>query len=271
MGTARLAVDGATLYVEVAGPEDAQAVLLAHDGGMDSRMWDRQFDALAGRYRTIRYDLRGFGRSDRPTAPYSEAEDLVAVLRASGVERAALVGLSMGGRIAVEAALAHPEAVLALVLTAPGLHRHFDFEDAELDARWEVVSAIVKKAVAAGDLHRAVDAELDFWAPVPTSPEGELTLRRIAHDNAHEQLLDDSLRRDIDPPVLGRLGEVDVPTLVMVGDRDISLMLALARHVADGIRGARLELLPGADHMANLRDPERFNRSLLAFLDEVLA
>jgi 3-oxoadipate enol-lactonase len=98
------AVNGARLYYEVAG--DGPAVVLLHAGIADSRMWDEQFDELARRYRMIRYDARGFGRSDLPAGPFAPHDDLRGLLQILGVERAALVGLSMGGATAIDFTIA---------------------------------------------------------------------------------------------------------------------------------------------------------------------
>ena len=114
-------VNGARLWYDEAG--SGPAVLLLHGGLGDSGLWEPVVPFLAERFRTIRTDLRFFGRSTGPAVPWSWEEDVVGVLDELGIERAALVGLSLGGRIALDIALAHPERLWAVVGVAPGLGR----------------------------------------------------------------------------------------------------------------------------------------------------
>ena len=107
------------LYAEVAG--GGSTVVLVHAGICDSRMWDPQWDVFPAAHRTVRYDLRGFGRSPLLPQPYSHGRDLIALLEHRRIEQAALVGASLGGRVALEVAVAHPEVVDALVLADAAL------------------------------------------------------------------------------------------------------------------------------------------------------
>ncbi|HEX7463864.1 MAG TPA: alpha/beta fold hydrolase, partial [Actinomycetota bacterium] len=156
-------VGGGRLYHEIAG--DGPPVALIHPGLWDRRTWDDQFEPFAERHRVIRYDLRGYGLSSRPEpgSAYSHVVDLAAILDAVGIDRAALVGCSMGGRIALDFALTHPDRVLALVLVAAdvsGTEEGLPEEETWFSERW----APIESAIAAGDLERAMDLTLDaFW------------------------------------------------------------------------------------------------------------
>ena len=110
-------VNGTQLYYEVAG--EGQPLVLVHSGGFDRRLWDEQCTTFADHYQVIRYDVRGHGESPPPTKPYSDAEDLDRLLQWLQVEKVHLVGLSLGGRIIIDFALAHPEMVDTLLLVAP--------------------------------------------------------------------------------------------------------------------------------------------------------
>ena len=116
-----LNAQGAPLYYEVAGPESAPALLLLHAGVADSRMWDEQFSVFARQYRTIRYDLRGFGQSQFPAGPFANYEDPAELLTYLGIAKAHVVGLSFGSKVALNFALIDPERVNALVLAAPAV------------------------------------------------------------------------------------------------------------------------------------------------------
>jgi len=129
--------EGARLYVEEAG--DGQAVVFLHPGLWDGRSWNEQFGLFSRTYRVLRFDFRGYGRSSRPEPgqSYSHVDDLAAVMDAASVERAALVGCSMGGSTAIDFALEHPSRLSALVLAASGLNAFDDRltpqEEAELE------------------------------------------------------------------------------------------------------------------------------------------
>ncbi|HJR18547.1 MAG TPA: alpha/beta hydrolase, partial [Actinomycetota bacterium] len=166
-------VDGGRLWYEVAG-EGAPVVLL-HGGLWDSRMWEDQFEALAERCRAVRYDLRGYGQSDRPEKSYSHSDDLAALLDHLKIERAALVGLSMGAAVAIDFTLENPGRVDALVLAAPGLGGYEWSED--LERKY----APVEEALEKGELERAAELELAIWARKQKKDDPrDLRMREIA-------------------------------------------------------------------------------------------
>src|SRR5690606_30071136 len=117
--TGFLDVNGARLYYEDMG--SGEAVVFVHAGIADNRMWDDQFALFAESHRVIRYDQRGFGQSPAPKGPFSYHADLHGVMQALGVERAALIGCSMGGMAVVDFALEHPEMTRALVAVCGGI------------------------------------------------------------------------------------------------------------------------------------------------------
>ena len=246
-------VPGGRLWYEAAA--DGAPLLLLHAGLVDSRMWGTHVAPLSERYRVVRYDLRGFGRSDRPTEPFSHVDDLAALLDAAGVERAALVGLSLGGRICIDFALVHPERVRALVLVASGLGG-FPFNAFTAEQGAEIEAAFER-----GELESVVDLELEVWAPLGV----DHGLRRIAHDQAHVNALDDVEQR-LAPPAIERLGEIRAPTLVLTGDRDVPAMAEIGDVLEREIAGARRVVLEDADHLLPLRKPDEFNRLVLDFL-----
>jgi 3-oxoadipate enol-lactonase len=253
-------VDGARLYYEMAGAGDP--VVLIHGGMWDLRMWDPQVPVLSSDRTVIRYDVRGYGRSDRPTAqPYSDRKDLHDLLRSLGLERAAIVGLSMGGRIATDFALEHPGMVEALVLVASAVGG-FAFTDERVKQVWDQTDA----AVEAGDFHRALELELGLWAPLQVDDENDRRIRSIAADNLHLYQAMDESEQPLEPPALGRLGEIEAPTLVIVGDGDIEEVHTRADLLAQRIPGATRVVIPDADHVVNLRRPRAFDRAVVDFL-----
>jgi pimeloyl-ACP methyl ester carboxylesterase len=247
-------VNGTRLYYEDRGSGDA--VVFLHAGLLDSRQWERQLETFSPRYRAIAFDVRGYGHSPSPTEPYRPYEDLLALLDALGIEHAALVGNSMGGAIEIDAALARPGRVNALVPVGSGL-AGFPFRaySAEQGARAEA-------AWNAGDYEGAAEVWLEVWAPLGVDDR----LREIAYSNAAVDY--DELELSAEPPAAKRLGELQVPTLVLVGDTDVQGIVDIAHKLAAEIPGARLEILEQADHLPNLRRPDEFDRLVLDFLDQ---
>jgi 3-oxoadipate enol-lactonase len=257
--------DGASLQYEIAG--EGPVVTLIHPGLWDMRTWDREVRSFADAgYRVLRYDVRGYGRSSRPEPgeSYSHVRDLAALLEAAEVTQTALVGCSMGGGIELDFALVHPEQVWALVLVASALAGFQENEEEE--EWWAQRAAPIEAAIEAGDLERAQHLRLEIWAPLGTSDERGARIRDIAFDNLHEILMDESGEEGLDPPAAHRLGEIDVPTLILEAERDPPDMRRCAGFLALEIMGSRKVVVEGADHVVNMRQPERFEELVLPFL-----
>ena len=255
-------VNGARLYYEAVGA--GHPLVLLHAGIADGRMWDDQVAAFAERYRVVRYDARGFGRSGAASGSFSPRADLAALFAALGIERARLVGLSMGGALAIDVALEYPELVSALVLAAArpgGLAPSKALRDG-----W----AAVDNAFAAGDVAGAVELELRMWVdgpgrtPAQVDPSVRERVREM--DAALLALPDEGEPEPLDPPAVERLDEIAVPTLVIVGDADQPDVLAGTDVLVEGIPGARKAVIPNTAHVPNMERPAEFNRLVLDFL-----
>ena len=204
--------------------------------------------ALAAKYRVIRYDARGFGQSPAPTVKFSLLADLVTVLEHYDIGRAAIVGCSQGGGTALGLALEQPERVPALVLLCPGipgipLDDDSD-EGAVLGAEWE-------RAEAAGDVDALASVTQRVWGRAGATPEAMEQFR----SSARAVLATGDLEQE-DPPVFDRLGEIAVPTSLLVGDADFAPLIEADKAAAARIPGCELILVPGMDHLPPLRDPE---------------
>jgi 3-oxoadipate enol-lactonase len=251
---------GGRLWIESRG--DGHPVLLLHSGLVDSRMFDAQVDSLVGAgYRAVRFDFRGFGRSERPEAPYSNLADAVAVLDALEIERAAVVGCSLGGAVDLGLAIEHPDRVSALVLAASGIPGYQDWSPRML-AIWDEVD----EAVKAGDIVRAHELDMSPWVLTLGEPSDDL-IRSIGHDNREVLTIDEELETWPEGPLEPKLGDITTPTLVVVGDRDIPEMLAIADLLAERIPDAQGPVvIEGADHLVPTRRPAEFDRAMLEFL-----
>ena len=257
--------DGAKLHFEIEG--EGPVVTLIHPGLWDMRTWDREFRTLVSAgYRVLRYDVRGYGKSSRPEpgTTYSHVRDLEVLLDANEVVLTALVGCSMGGGIGLDYALVHPEQVWALVPVATGLG---GFEATEEEEEWWAQrEGPIETAIEAGDLERAQELRLEIWAPLGTSDEAGARIREIAFDNLHEIQMDESGEERLDPPAAHRLTELDVPTLILEAEHDPPDMKRLADFLVREVIGSRKVVVEGADHVVNMRQPERFEELVLPFL-----
>jgi 3-oxoadipate enol-lactonase len=257
------------LHSEVAG--EGPAVALLHEGICDSRMWDRQWETFTRSHRVLRFDFRGFGESPLEPGRYASARDAIELLDRHEFDRFALVGVSLGGRVALEVALAAPERVSALVLVGSGLPGH-DWSD-EMKAAWDEE----EKAARAGDLDAAVESVLCTWVdgprrkPSDVDPDvrarvAEMQRRAIDlqlpfEESAEEELLVED--------VADRLGEIEAPTLVLVGEEDVPDIRAIAERLAREIPNARFETIANTAHVPSMERPAEFDRLVLGFLDEV--
>ncbi|MFN8663403.1 MAG: alpha/beta fold hydrolase [Thermomicrobiales bacterium] len=245
------------------------AVLLLHAGLGDRTMWDAQVPEFATRFTVIRVDARGFGETIMPPVAYSPVGDVLAVLDHLGVEKAHVVGVSMGSQTAIELAVVAPERVASLVAVAA---RTGVPVSPELRAGWDRVNEIYD----AGDIEGANEYELRMWVDGPQrTPEmidsafrervramnGALLLR---NDDEGEEI-------DVDPPAAERLGDITAPTLIVYGDQDIADVQQAGPLLAQKIPGAQLVVMANASHLPQMEQPERFNEIVLAFLREAAA
>jgi pimeloyl-ACP methyl ester carboxylesterase len=240
------------LWYDVTG--SGRPAVLLHESVVDSRIWEPFLPHVRDQLQAIRYDQRGYGRSPIWDGPYSPVEDLVSVLDAVGVEKAALVGTSRGGRIAIATAIERPERVSALVSVASGLAGHpLNIEGTpEQEERWEA-------AETAGDVNELAELDMEIWAPMGVDDE----LRAMFVENAEASNADDPA---LEQPSVGRLAEIAVPTLVITGGRDVPALEEVADLLAREIPGAERAVIEEADHMVQWRAPQELAHLVLRFL-----
>lgn len=257
--------DGTSLYYEVAGV--GSPVVLLHPGQGGCVLWDRQFASFAREYKVIRYDARGFGRSERPDAPFSTHEDLRSVLDALNVARAALVGLSGGGLTAIDCAIAYPERVSSLVLVNSGLSGYQFVHLGDYFAR-------LRAASEREDLDGWVEVQLEMWFDGPARRPDQID--RAARDEVKRILVEQVKRnrerghgpRQQDLGAVDRLSEVRAPTLVVESALDAPDIHTIAVLLERGIGGARRVVIDNAAHLVNIERPDEFAAVVLPFLRE---
>lgn len=259
-----LETNGARIYYEVDGSGDP--VVLIHAGVANLRMWDEQVAALAGRYRVVRYDTRGYGRTETDDVAFSNRADIAALLDHLGEDAARIVGVSRAGSIALDFTLEHPDRVTALVFVAGGI-RGYDPPNEPPASVFEEPERLLETH----DWEGLAEWETQYWVDGPGQPTDRVdpALRALVHgwilDNYRAEK-EEGQPQVLEPPAAGRLGEIAVPVLSVVGDLDEAGIVATCRHLAEAVPGARFELVPGTAHMLNLEQPERFNRLVLEFL-----
>lgn len=258
-------VPGGRLWAQAAG--EGPAVVLVHAGIADGRMWDPQWEALAARHRVVRYDCRGFGRSESEDVAFSNRADLVAVMDATGVERATLVGCSRGGAIVVDTALEHPDRVSGLVSVCGGIGG-LEMEDTPEElALYERDEALTE----AGDWAALADLDVQLWVDGVGQPPGRApaAVRDLVQRMSYETYVQEKPEGapiPLDPPAAGRLDEIRVPMLVVIGELDTLSARLTAELLAAAVAGAHRIPVPDVAHLPSLERPEWFTDTLLAFL-----
>lgn len=258
----RREINGTTLGFEVTG--SGETVLFLHAFPLHRAMWEEQVAALSGRARVLTVDFRGFGESAVGAGPYRlelSADDVLALAGALGVERATVVGLSMGGYVAFRLVERAPAFARALVL-------------ADTRAEPDTPEAKARRSALAERVEReGMAAMADFVGGLlgPTSkaerPEVAARVQRII-GQPHPRAVAETVRALGERPdsrlLLARIG---VPTLVLVGEEDTLTPPDSARVIASAVPGARLTVIPRSGHLSNLEAAETFNRELMTFLD----
>lgn len=251
---------GARLYYESAGK--GKTLVLIHGGLADSRLWDDQFGEFAKHYRVVRYDLRGFGRSDFPAGAFSHVDDLYALLKYLKVEKASLAGVSLGGMIAADFTLEHPEMVEALILTSSGLR-------GDKSPRNEKSLAAYKMAETEGR-----EKAIELWMEHPFFVTGknirnyQKRTRQMLSDNYKywgptPQIIQLNWGKQ---PTIERLAEIKAPTLIVAGDKDAPQIISISQTLQKNISNAQGIVIPGVSHHLVMEKPREYNRIVLKFL-----
>ena len=231
-------------------------------------MWDPQWETFSRSHRVVRYDQRGFGRSPIGPGRFSNARDLLDLIEQQALESVALVGVSMGGRIALEVSLARPELIEALVLVGAGLPGH------EWSAEMKAADEAEQAALARGDLDEAVEVTLRTWVDGPRRrPEDvdpEVRARVAEMQRRAYELQLPVWETAEEEPLVGdlaeRIGEVGAPTLVLVGEEDVPDMHEIADRLERELPNARRASIADTAHVPSLERPREFDQLVLPFL-----
>lgn len=261
-------INGAELNYELVG--DGPAVVLIHEGVCDLRMWDELVEPLAREFTVLRYDMRGYGESTLPPGPFSQARDLLSLLDHLGIERAALVGVSYGGRVALDAAFSAPERITCLVLAAPALRDH----------EWSDVVRVFgdeeDRLLDAGEIDAATELNLRLWVNGPNR-EAEAVAKEVRERVREMQRRAFEIQVEAysaeptpgpEDPLAVRLAEIEASTLVIVGDADAPDFPQIAEKLEAELPSVKKVVLEDTAHTIPLERPDEFRELTLSFLRE---
>lgn len=265
--------NNANLYYEVAG--NGRPFVMTHAGVCDHRQWNNEFRVFSKLFRAVRWDMRGFGNSELVAGAYRSIDDLLAVLDAAAVDNdLIMMGCSMGGTLSMDFTLAYPERVAALIMVGSGPSR------LQLDVKRPAKFAEVEKAEEEGDLQRVCELETQIWfdGAGRTPLQVNQAMRRLAYDmnmkalayqqNALEQKVLADKQIDLDPAAAGRLQEIKVPVLVIVGEHDLDYMHKAASFMQSNLDDCRVHVMKDAAHLPNMDHPALFQETVSRFLED---
>jgi pimeloyl-ACP methyl ester carboxylesterase len=270
MTTGMFELGDGKLYYEISdGREDQETLVLSHAAFLDSRMWDEQWAAFAGQYQVVRYDMRGYGKSDPVRGPRTRRHDLVRLLQHLNITRAHLLGCSMGGEIVLDLALEYPTLAASLIVVN-GTPSGFELQGEPPPMLQEMIAAMQQ-----GDIDRASELQLRIWVDGPhRQPEAvdpqvrqrASVMNRLFVANGTWAMADLQPFNPLDPPAVSRFDEIDAPTLIISGPLDYAETLRAADMMTANLPNAKRVLIPGTAHVPNMEQPALFNQIVLAFL-----
>ena len=252
-------VNGTRLYYEIAG--SGHPLALIHGFALNTQMWDDQFDVFAQQYRVLRYDVRGFGQSSLPTPDrYAHTDDLRALLAFLDIDHAHILGLSMGGAIAVDFAVTYPDVTDALILVDAAVR---GYQWIEGDPRHVARACARQRGIPAG---KTAWLRHPLFAPACEHPVVAARLAHIIETYSGWHLHNANPLRHPQIPAIQQLDTIRAPTLIIVGERDLLDFHHMATILAQHILGAKKVVMPGVGHMTNMENPRHFNDIVLRFL-----
>ena len=258
----KITANGISVSYTLEGPANAPVVTMSHSLATDSSMWDPTVPALADRFRILRYETRGHGATEAPKGAYTLdqlADDALALLKALNIQRTHWVGLSMGGMISQTLALKAPNVFLSLSLCDTSSR-----VPTEARPLWQ---DRIRTAETQG-MEPLVQPTLERWFTAPFRERRKDVIDKVA-----------AMIRNTPPAgyagcchaisaldLTDKISAIKIPTIVIVGEDDPGTPVAASRVMHEKIGGSRLEIIPAAAHLANMEQPDAFNKALAGFL-----
>lgn len=236
------------LYFEVVG--EGEPVVFIHGFTLDHRMWKPQVDEFSKKFKVITYDLRGFGKSSTPEDKYSHHEDLKALLDHLGVTDAHIVGLSLGGEIALDFAVSYPDMIKTLTLADSSLGGYKSTVD------WNVHSELGLDKAKENWLNHQV------FNKTKENTEATLLLKQIVSDYSGWHWFNSDPREKVSPSTIEQIQNINVPTIIMIGEYDLSYFKDIAEILNNKIPNSTKVIIKNSGHMSNLENIEQFNKTI---------
>ena len=253
-----LPLNSGKMYYQVHG--SGEPLVFVHGMGLDHRMWDEQVAGFCKMYQVISYDLRGFGKSSLPDAPYNHPEDLIMLLDFMGIEKAHYIGLSMGARVVTDLSIMYPERVCSITLVDSVLH---GYKQTSMDLMAISTAAREVSPKAANQLW----FEHALFAPARRNPEVAPKLKQMIDDYTGWHWVNTNPWTPLSPPSIEQLDKIDIPTLILIGEEDLLDFQITSDILEKGIKGGRKTVIPKVGHMSNMENSTAFNEFLADFIE----
>jgi len=266
MKTGFVEVGNAKIYYEEKG--DGVPLIMIHGGFIDRRMWDEQFEYFSKDYRVIRYDARNHGLTTSGADNFTNYDDLNAIMDSLKINKAVVMGLSMGGLITIDFALSHPEKVIAIIPVSTGISG-FD----KKDDYWKEFDKNINTEFSNNNVDGAVECMLKAWTygPKRTSEQVDANVKekvKLMIKSTFDKPDTMRIPGKLNPAANGRLSEIKVPVLTIYGDLDMQGIIDIAGRIEKEITGSKKVKIKGAAHMINMEFPDEFNEIVSKFLSE---
>jgi 3-oxoadipate enol-lactonase len=260
--TGYLEVSGGKIYYEEGG--SGPAIVLLHDGLMSSVTWDEVWQPLAAKCRVIRYDRRGYGRSDPARSSFSPVEDLAKLLRHLKVERTVIVGSSAGGALAIDFAISHPEMVNGLFLIGPVVH------GMEYSAEFRARANRNNEPMERDDVRAMASnwSQDQFLIPGTSQTARRKVYDELVANGAKLKNYDPNLGEKLSPAASTRLGEIKARAVILVGKADIADVHTHCAAIKAGIPASELIVVDGARHLIQVEQPDEVVKRLMKFAEQ---
>ena len=263
-------VNGTKIYYEISGK--GKPLVLIHGSFGDRRHWDFQFKEFSKKYKVLRYDVRGYGKSalPNPDKTYTDSEDLNALMDFLKIPKAHICGLSMGSIIAIDLALFHPDKCGSLIVIGPRVAGDGSAEYRTANA--DSVGALISKVVMIVKNKGAKEGTDSLWTGNNPMSKAVLSNRtreallKMGYEYSWWRYLYTNKRDQVFPMAIKKLGEIKIPTLIVTAEHDLALCKNVADIMAKNIPGAKFVSIKGAGHIMNMDKPKEFNKVIFIFL-----
>jgi 3-oxoadipate enol-lactonase len=264
-----IATKDARIYYESTGKGDP--LLLLHAGFQNVDMWDEQVSELSKHYRVIAVDLPGHGQTKNDTIRLVAANFIKTVMDSLGIQKASLMGVSLGASSVTDFLIAYPQRVNKAILVAPGLsgwETRFT-----VDTSMKVYVDQFFGALEAKDTSAAAEVFTRFWCDGPLRQQAEVKpgVRTYIYNTTLENMKKNKVRGwpvFKEPLAIDHLDHINSPLLIIEGDKDVPYIGQASRFIQQQVKGAKLTTIPNTGHMLNMEDPAAFNKAVLDFLQQ---